>query len=84
MHCGSFSSHDYDDYYQILGISRDANFVKIKKAYNALVLKCHPDKNSKGHEKFLIVQNAYDRLKELFEDLSQGEIVKLILIFPFE
>ena len=56
-----------EDYYQILGVSRDASQSDIDKAYRDLARKHHPDLNPddrKAKEKFQQVQNAYDVLKD--------------------
>ena len=51
---------DYNkDYYQILGIDRDADQETIKKAYKQLALKCHPDVSDDP--------NAEEQFKELTE-----------------
>ena len=52
------------DYYQTLGISKDASTKEIKTAYRKLAFKYHPDKNKEGNseEKFKQIVNAYSIL----------------------
>ena len=55
------------DYYQILGVSRNATENEIKKAYRKLAVKYHPDKNpgdKSAEEKFKDVSEAYDILSD--------------------
>lgn len=56
-----------EDYYKILGISRDANDKEIRNAYRQLSKKFHPDKNQGDDEaqlKFMEISNAYDILMD--------------------
>src|SRR3954453_973869 len=55
------------DYYETLGVARDATSEAIKKAYRGMARKYHPDVNpgDKAAEgKFKEVQQAYDILSE--------------------
>ncbi len=55
------------DYYEVLGVKRDASADQIKKAYRGLARKHHPDANpgdKTAEAKFKEVQNAYDILSE--------------------
>lgn len=55
------------DYYDVLGVSKNANPSDIKKAYYALAKKLHPDTNKDdpdAERKFQEVQRAYEVLKD--------------------
>ncbi|GEQ68395.1 hypothetical protein JCM33374_g2063 [Metschnikowia sp. JCM 33374] len=54
------------DYYDVLGVGRNASSDEIKKSYKKLAIKYHPDKtqDKSHHQKFLLVQEAYDALKD--------------------
>jgi len=57
------------DYYEVLGISREADAEEIRKSYRKLAVKYHPDKNPGDH-------TAEDRFKELgeaYEVLSEPQ-----------
>lgn len=49
------------NYYEVLGVSKDADKKKIKKAYRKLALKYHPDRNKDADaaEKFREISEAY-------------------------
>ena len=56
----------YKDYYEILGVNRDASQEQINKAYRKLARKYHPDVNPEpeGEEKFKEINEAYEVLKD--------------------
>src|SRR4051812_46634517 len=79
------------EYYEVLGVSRDANEADIRKAYFKLARQYHPDKNPndpEAEEKFKLLTEAYDVLRdkekrEIYnkygkEGLNQG--ISLIII----
>ena len=55
------------DYYEVLGINRDASEDEIKKAYRKLAMKYHPDRNPdnpKSEESFKEAKEAYEILSD--------------------
>ena len=56
----------YKDYYEILGVKRDADSATIKSAYRKLARKYHPDvnKTKEAEEKFKDINEAYEVLSD--------------------
>ena len=55
------------DYYEVLGVNRDAGDDDIKKAYRKLAMKFHPDRNpdnKDAEEKFKEAKEAYEMLSD--------------------
>ena len=53
------------DYYEVLGVQKNANADEIKKAYRKAAIQYHPDKNpgdKQAEEKFKEAAEAYDVL----------------------
>jgi molecular chaperone DnaJ len=57
------------DYYEVLGVNRDASEEDIKKAYRRLAMKHHPDRNPDSKES----EDKFKEAKEAYEVLSEPE-----------
>ena len=57
---------EYKDYYQIMGVARDASADDIKRAYRRLARKYHPDvsKEKDAEERFKEIGEAYEVLRD--------------------
>lgn len=55
---------DSDDYYEVLGVSRDASQAEIKKTFKQLAVDYHPDRSEdpNAEEKFKAIAEAYEVL----------------------
>jgi molecular chaperone DnaJ len=58
------------DYYEILGVTRDAPVDEVKKAYRQKAKELHPDKNPKDRKK---AEEDFKRATEAYEILSDPE-----------
>lgn len=57
------------DYYEVLGVNKDASEEEIKKAYRKLAMKHHPDRNPDSKD----AEEKFKEAKEAYEMLSDAE-----------
>mgnify|MGYP006276719009 CR=1 FL=1 len=58
-----------DNYYQILGVSQNAELAAIKKSYRKLALKYHPDRNPNDPS----AEDKFNKITEAYEILGSKE-----------
>ena len=58
------------DYYQVLGVNRDASTEDIRKAFRRLAMRCHPDRNPSNTEE---AEAKFKEVNEAYEVLSDDE-----------
>ena len=63
------------DYYEILGVSRDADDATLKKAYRALAKKYHPDMNPGDAE----AEKKFKEASEAYAVLSDALVIFLVI-----
>jgi molecular chaperone DnaJ len=68
------------DYYEVLGVSRDASSDDIKRAYKRLALKYHPDRNPGDAE----AEERFKEASEAFQVLSDAEKRRIYDTFGHE
>lgn len=66
----STSRWDSDDFYEVLGVDRDASKDVVKGAYRKLALKWHPDKHP---DKQKSAEKRFRKIAEAYEVLSNDE-----------
>ncbi len=74
------------DYYEVLGIKRDASVDEIKKAYRSLALKYHPDNNPGNQDAEGRARKVAAKLRILFYVLNvekefKRKVVNYFIIF---
>ncbi len=62
---------EFQDYYAVLGVDRDASADDIKKAYRKLALKWHPDRHPEGER--TDAEARFKRVAEAYEVLSDQD-----------
>jgi len=58
-----------EDYYELLGVPRNASDSEIKKSFRRLAMKFHPDRNKDNPE----AEEKFKRIKEAYEVLSDAK-----------
>lgn len=63
---------EFQDYYDVLGVARDASPEEIRKAYRKQALEWHPDRHAEGSEREE-AEKRFKQVSEAYEVLSDPE-----------
>ena len=69
-----------EDFYDLLGVSREVSDAELKKAYRKKAVKYHPDKNpddAAAEEKFKEISHAYEPSRTL-----RNELRMIVMVTP--
>lgn len=59
-----------EDFYKLLGVSKNASETEIKKSYRKMAMKYHPDRNKVKPE---VAEKKFKQIKEAYEILSDAQ-----------
>ena len=66
------------DYYEVLGVPKDADDAALKKAYRNLAKKYHPDTNQGNPE----AEAKFKEASEAYAVLSDAQLLKMAVVVP--
>ena len=83
----SKSAKNRNEYYKVLGVSKDASKQEIKEAYLKLSKSLHPDvnKSPNASQEFQKLKEAFDNLSEPsgFHSYDKDDSLKVIILLKF-
>ena len=65
------------DYYEVLGLGRDASEAELKKAYRRLAMKYHPDRNPDNAE----AEAKFKEINEAYDAMIKGKSLRSVIVF---
>ena len=62
-----------EEYYNILGVNKNATSAEIKKAYRKLAIKYHPDKNKNSEKEEKIAEEKFKEISQAYQYLTNPD-----------